>query len=224
MQNKIEGIHAVFEAIDAHVPIEQIYVGNYVKNKKIKGKIVDKQFLDKLSDTGRHQGVIAIAKPFKYGELKLDNDPSLIVILDHIQDSGNLGAIIRSAEAVGADAVVIPNKRAAQVTPTTYKTSAGAIFNIPVVQVANIPSTIDKLKNNGYWIAAASEHTDKFIWNENLKGKIGLVMGSEHDGVSQLVLKKSDFKVKLPIPGKVESLNVAQAATACMYEWLRQNA
>ena len=148
---------------------------------------------------------------------------ALVVVLDHLTDAGNLGAIARSAESVGAAGIVIPNKRAARVTAATYKSSAGAISHIPVAQVANIASTLDRLKEEGFWVAAATEHAADVIWDANLKGKIALVMGNEGEGVSRLVLEHCDFGVKLPQVGDISSLNVAQASTACMYEWLRQN-
>ena len=148
---------------------------------------------------------------------------ALVVVLDHITDAGNLGAIARSAECVGASGIVIPNKRAARVTAATYKSSAGAISHIPVTQVANLVSTIERLKDEGFWVAAATEHASDLIWQSNLKGKIALVMGNEGEGVSRLVLENCDFGVKLPQVGEISSLNVAQASTACMYEWLRQN-
>ena len=151
------------------------------------------------------------------------NGRALIVVCDHITDAGNLGAVARSAEAVGASGLVIPNKRAARVTPATYKSSAGAIAHIPVSQVANIASTLERFKEEGFWVAAASEHASEVVWKANLKGKIVLVLGNEAEGVSRLALDTSDFAVKLPMEGAVSSLNVAQAGTALMYEWLRQN-
>ena len=145
------------------------------------------------------------------------------MVLDHITDAGNLGAIARSAESVGAAGIVIPNKRAAHVTAATYKSSAGAISHINVTQVANLSQTIERLKKEGFWVCAASEHAQEVAWKSNLKGKIALVMGNEGEGVSRLVLENCDFGVKLPQVGEISSLNVAQASTACMYEWLRQN-
>ena len=133
------------------------------------------------------------------------------------------GAIARSAESVGACGIIIPNKRAAHVTAATYKSSAGAIAHIPVSQVANISTCLDRLKKEGFWVAAATEHAQEYVWDANLKGRIVLVMGNEGEGVSRLVLESCDFGVKLPQVGDISSLNVAQASTACMYEWLRQN-
>lgn len=148
---------------------------------------------------------------------------ALIVILDHVTDAGNLGAIARSADAVGASGIIIPNKRAAGVTAATYKSSAGAISHMPVAQVSNIVGAIERLKKEGYWVAGASEKATEDLWHSNLQGRIALVMGSEGEGISRLVQENCDFFISLPQLGQVESLNVAQSATAIMYEWLRQN-
>ena len=120
-------------------------------------------------------------------------------------------------------ASIIPNKRSARVEASTYKSSAGAITHVPVAQVSNIVQSIHRLQEEGFWVCAATEHTDDLVWNANLKGKIAIVLGNEHDGVSRLVLEHCDMYAKLPLEGEVASLNVAQAATAVMYEWLRQN-
>ena len=239
----IESPRAVSEALHACVPISKIYIGNYINLKQNKGiseivriaqsqnikvEKVDKSVLEEHSARGSHQGCLALAKPFEYAkidnvlETTKDKVKSLIVILDHIEDAGNLGAIARSALAFGASALIIPNDRAASVTSTTYKTSAGAVFKLPIVKVSNINAVIETLKQNEYWVASASEHSSENIWDTNLKGKIAMVFGNEHNGVSKLVLENSDFIVKLPI-SNIESLNVAQAATACMYEFVRQN-
>jgi 23S rRNA (guanosine2251-2'-O)-methyltransferase len=190
--------------------------------------------LDAASERGSHQGVVAQAAPFAYANLQdvveralaqaVENGGrALVVVLDHITDAGNLGAIVRSAHTVGASGVIIPNKRSCQVTSATYKSSAGAIAHLPVARVSNLVGAMEALKQEGFWIAGASEHAKDVIWDANLTGKTALVMGSEGEGISRLVLENCDFLVKLPQVGKVESLNVAQAATACMYEWLRQN-
>ena len=240
----IIGPRAISEALGAKAPIEKLLVGNYVNLKQnhgvaeivriaqsqnIKVEKTDKSVLEERSNHANHQGCLAIARPFKYNKIEdvlattKEKVKSLIVILDHIEDAGNLGALARSALAFGVSALIIPNSRAAQVTATTYKTSAGAVFNLPIVRVSNINACIEQLKQNEYWVASASEHGSQNIWDTNLKGKIALVLGNEHKGVSKLVLENSDFIVKLPI-SNIESLNVAQAGTACMYEWVRQNA
>ena len=180
----IESPRAIGEALGASAPIEKLLVGNYVNLKQnkaidsilriaqsqnIKVEKVDKSELEEHSVRGAHQGCLALAKPFEYAkidevlEATKDQVKSLIVILDHIEDAGNLGALARSALAFNASALIIPNDRAASVTSTTYKTSAGAVFRLPIVKVANINATIEQLKQSEFWIASASEHGSENI-------------------------------------------------------------
>lgn len=247
MADYIEGKHPVIEALRGGVPIERVLLADNLKRdglvqdilRKAKAagvptETVRRAELDAKSERGSHQGVMAQAAPFAYAGLgdvikraakqaeRLDGQ-ALVVILDHITDAGNLGAIIRSAEVVGAAGVVIPNKRSARVTAATYKSSAGAVSRIPIAQVANIKQTCERLQEAGFWVAGASEKADTVIWNANLKGKMVLVMGNEGEGLARLTQEACDFLVALPQAGEVGSLNVAQAATACMFEWLRQN-
>lgn len=240
----IFGKRAVSEALRAQVPISQILIANNITRDKSINDIVSRAKADSIEvrevpkakidarveglSGGSHQGIVALAEPFDYADLTavlngIDAGPALIVVCDHITDAGNLGAIIRSAESVGAAGVVIPNRRCAQVTPVTYKTSAGALAHIPIIQVANISRALDELKESGFWVVGATEHSDDLVWDTDLEGRIALVLGNEHDGISQLVLKSCDMRCKLPQNGSVSSLNVAQASTVFMYEWLRQN-
>ena len=247
MAGYIEGKRPIVEALRTHVPMKCILMADNVqrdslindilrKAKKydVPVKSISRKKLDEISERGSHQGVIAETKPFDYVNVTTileaaeksaaeHDGRALIVVLDHLTDAGNLGAIARSAESVGACGIIIPNKRAAHVTAATYKSSAGAIAHIPVSQVANISTCLDRLKKEGFWVAAATEHAQEYVWDANLKGRIVLVMGNEGEGVSRLVLESCDFGVKLPQVGDISSLNVAQASTACMYEWLRQN-
>lgn len=247
MADYIEGKRPVIEALRTGVPMRRILMADNIKRDPlvndiqrkakrfdVEVQLVPRKKLDDLSDRGSHQGVIAEAKPFEYrgiNELIQDacayagehDGRALVVVLDHLTDAGNLGAVTRSAEAVGASGIVIPNKRSARVDAATYKSSAGAIAHMPVAQVANLVQAMARLKDEGFWIAGATEHSEGSIWDANLKGKIALVMGNEHDGLSRIVMESCDFLCKLPLEGEVASLNVAQAATACMYEWLRQN-
>ena len=149
--------------------------------------------------------------------------PALVVVLDHVTDAGNFGAIVRSAEVVGAAGVVIANKRAAEVTVATYKTSAGAVMHLPIARVPNIARALEDLKQAGFWCVGASEHAEGSCWESPLTGRIALVMGSEGEGISRLVLETCDDLTRLPQRGVTESLNVAQATTALAYEWLRVN-
>jgi 23S rRNA (guanosine2251-2'-O)-methyltransferase len=188
---------------------------------------VPRQRLDALSSHGAHQGIVCQAAPYRYASLadviaRAGEGDALVVVLDHVTDQGNLGAIVRSAEVVGAAGVVIAKARAAGVGVGAYKTSAGAVMHIPVAQVANLSSAIDELKAAGFWAAAASEHAEQDVWSAPLGGRIALVMGSEGEGISRLVLEHCDFGCRLPQRGRVESLNVAQAATVMCYEWLRR--
>ncbi len=243
----IEGKRAVIEALRTGILITGVLMADNLKrdslvqdilrkakNLQVPVKNISRKKLDEISEHGSHQGIIAVAKPFEYvnvtsilkqAEMSAQNNNgrALIVVLDHITDVGNLGAIARSAEAVGAAGIIIPNKRAARVTAAVYKSSAGAISHIPVAQVVNISNCLGRLQEKGFWAAAATEHAQDIIWDANLQGKIALVVGNESEGVSHLVLENCDFRVKFPQVGSVSSLNVAQAATACMYEWLRQN-
>lgn len=247
MADYIEGKRPLVEALRIHVPFKVILMADNVKHdsliadieRKAKRmnvpvKLVPRKKLDELSERGSHQGVMGQTVPFTYHSggdiIKAANayaeehdGRALIVMLDHITDAGNLGAIVRSADAVGASGVIIPSKRAAGVTAATYKSSAGAVVHMPVAQVPNLVQIIERAKKEGFWVAGASEQKDGCIWDTNLKGKILLVMGNEGEGLSRLTQENCDFFVALPMEGKVGSLNVAQASTACMYEWLRQN-
>ena len=253
MAEFIEGKRPVIEALRTGMPVKRVLLADNAKRdgliedilRKAKAagvavQTVPRKRLDEMSKLGErdsHQGVMAETRPFAYltGAEAINvaderaaaegvNNASLIVVLDHITDAGNLGAIIRSAEVLGAAAVVIPNKRSAFVTPATYKSSAGAVAHMPVAQVANLVQFLESAKKAGYWVAGASEHAQGSIWQSNLKGKMVLVLGSESEGVSRVMLDACDLFVRIPQAGKVESLSVAQAASVCMYEWVRQNA
>ena len=148
---------------------------------------------------------------------------ALIIALDHITDVGNFGAVVRSAEVVGALGIVIPKKRSVAVNDAVYRASAGAIDYLKVAREANITDSLRRLKEEGFWIGGASEHAKGDIWESPLEGRLVVVMGAEDSGLSRLVSETCDFKFKLPQQGFTQSLNVAQAATAIMYEWLRRS-
>ncbi len=179
------------------------------------------------------QGVIAKAAPFPYATVSdlvkvaderfAETGRALIVLCDHLTDAGNLGAIARSAECVGAAGIIIPKARSVHVTAATYKSSAGAIAHLDVAEVPNLTQAIGALKDAGFWVVAATEHARDLLWDTNMEGRIALVMGNEQAGVSELVRKNCDLECKLPMFGQLSSLNVAQASTVMMYEWLRQN-
>ena len=237
----LEGRHALVEALNAKVPISKIYVSDAARRDKRVDQTLrramklgvdivksSREQLDAHSSHGAHQGIIARVKPFAYcgldalvkaAEGKRD---ALVVACDHITDAGNFGALCRTAEVVGACGVLIPNKRQAGVTCATYKTSAGAVAYLPIAPEANLARSLERLKREGFWVVGASEHADTIAWDASLSGRIVLVVGSESDGLSDLVARTCDVLVKLPQAGRVESLNVAQATTALAYEWVRQ--
>ena len=237
----IEGRRAAAEALRTGFPVKRALVAKGLEQDRdiarltdelaaanIQVKYVPRAQLDALSSHGAHQGIVLETAPFPYATIQdviahAGDGPALVVVLDHVTDAGNFGAIVRSAEVVGAAGVVIANKRAAEVTVTTYKTSAGAVMHLPIAQVPNLTRALDDLKAAGFWAVGASEHAAETCWEADLTGRVALVMGSEGEGISRLILEQCDLLTKLPQRGATESLNVAQAATALCYEWLRQN-
>ena len=240
----IEGRRAVAEALDAGVSIRIAYVQDGAGSSEgadralaalvrrladagVECEAVPRSRLDRLSSHGAHQGIVVKTKPFSYATIEdviaaAGEGDALVVVLDHVTDEGNFGAIVRSAEVVGAAGVVVANARAATVGPGAYKTSAGAVLHLPIAQVPNLARAIDRLKEAGFWACAATEHAEQDVWHAPVYGRLALVMGSEGEGVSRLVLDHCDFCARLPQRGRVESLNVAQATTVMCYEWLRR--
>ena len=237
----IEGRRAVEEALGAGVPLKSALVqiqsldadpalerlAQRLGAAGVSVERVPRHRLDQLSSHGAHQGVIVRAKPFQYAELgdviaAAGKGNALVLVLDHVTDEGNFGAIVRTAEVVGAAGVVIAKARSASVGVGAYKTSAGAVLHIPIAQVSNLARAVEELKAAGFWACASTEHATDDVWSAPLAGRVALVMGSEGEGISRLVLEKCDFACKLPQRGRVESLNVAQACTVMCYEWLRR--
>lgn len=189
---------------------------------------VDKERLDRLANSGHHQGVVAQAAAYEYAEVEdilniareREEDP-FIFILDEIEEPHNLGAIIRTANLAGAHGVIIPKRRAVGLTATVAKTSAGAINYTPVAKVTNISKTIDELKKQGMWFVCA-DMGGETMYNLNLKGSIGLVIGNEGSGVSRLVKEKCDYIASIPMKGDIDSLNASVAAGVLAYEIVRQ--
>ncbi len=236
----IEGRRAAAEVLRTGFPVRRALVADgagdaalselvaSVKAAGIPISWVPRAQLDARSSHGAHQGVMLEVGTFPYAALadviaRAGDGPALVVVLDHVTDAGNFGAIVRSAEIVGAAGVVIASRRAAEVTVATCKTSAGAVMHLPIARVPNIARALSDLKEAGFWVVGASEHADVSCWETPLGGRVALVMGSEGDGLSRLVRETCDDLTKLPQRGVIESLNVAQAATALCYEWLRQN-
>lgn len=236
----IAGRNAVIEALKADKQIDVLYMLQGVqtgsvgkifalaKEKRVVIKTVTAQKLDTLSGGVAHQGVIAVASVAEYVEIedilaaaKKKNEQPFIIICDEIEDPHNLGAIIRTAEAVGVHGVIIPKRRSATLTQVVYKTSAGAAAVVPVCKTANIASAVELLKKVGVWVYSAD--MDGKNWCEvDYAGGVALVIGSEGFGVSRIVKEQSDFIVSLPMSGQINSLNASVAAGVLMYEISRQ--
>lgn len=236
----IEGRNPVIEALKNDREIEKIMVNKAAREGSIKKIIamardnnvivqqVDRHKLDEMSESHSHQGVIAIIGEYKYYELdevleipKKKGEEPFFIILDGVTDPHNLGSIIRTADAVGAHAVIIPKRRSAQITPVVAKASAGAVEYVPVCKVTNIANTIKILKENGLWIAAVDMDGGAF-YQQDLSGALALVVGSEGSGISRLVKQNCDFTVSMPMSGNVTSLNASVAGGILLYEVYRQ--
>lgn len=243
MSEIIEGRNAVLEALRSGARLERILLASGTKPNPALDEIVKRagdagvpvqqaprQELDRRSARGAHQGVMAFGPAFEYAELEdvlraaREKKRSLLVLLDHVTDPGNLGAVIRSVEVAGGDAVLIPHDRAASIGPVSHKASAGATAYLPVAQVGNIAQALEALKAAGYWIAGADERGESTLWEAPLDGRLALVLGAEGAGLARLVRERCDFLVSIPVAGHVSSLNVAQAATLLAFEWVRRGA
>ena len=236
----IEGRNAVIEAFRAGKPIDKLFVLDGCQDGPVRTIVreakkhdtiiiyVDKERLDQISETGKHQGVIAYAAAYEYAEvediLKIaeeKGEPPFLILLDNIEDPHNLGAIIRTANLAGAHGIIIPKRRAVGLTATVAKTSAGAINYTPVAKVTNLAKTIEELKEKGLWFVCA-DMDGEVMYKQDLKGAIGLVIGSEGEGVSRLVKEKCDFTASIPMKGDIDSLNASVAAGVLAYEIVRQ--
>lgn len=237
----VEGRNPVIEAIKGDREIDKILIAKgseqgsiqkiigMAKEKKIVIQYVEKAKLDSMSETKAHQGVIALVTPYSYKTVEDimktaedKNEDPLIIILDEIEDPHNLGAIIRTAECVGAHGVIIPKRRAVGLTPVVIKASAGAVEHMNIAKVSNIASTIEELKESGVWIYGTDMKGEQDYFQRDLTGPIAIVIGSEGKGIGRLIKEKCDFLVKIPMAGKVSSLNASVAASVMMYEVLRQ--
>lgn len=237
---QIEGRNAVIEAFRSGKTIDKVYVLDgcqdgpilTIKREARKQdaiiKYVEKERLDQLSTTGKHQGVIAMCAAYEYSEMedifKLAEEKGedlFVIMLDNIEDPHNLGAIIRTANQAGAHGVIIPKNRAVGLTATVAKTSAGALNYTPVVKVTNLAQTIEELKKKGLWFVCA-DMDGELMYDCNLKGPIGLVVGSEGEGVGRLVKEKCDYVARIPMKGNIDSLNASVATGVLAYEIVRQ--
>ena len=238
----IEGRNAVLEAFRAGKTIDKLYIQNGCKDGPIQSilreakkgdtiiNFVEKERLDQMSTSGKHQGVIAQAAAYEYAEVEdilaaaeAKGEAPFILILDGIEDPHNLGAIIRTANQAGAHGIIIPKRRAAGLTAVVARTSAGAINYTPVAKVTNIVRTMEELKKRGIWFVCADMDGD-VMYRVDMTGPIGLVIGNEGNGVSRLVKEACDFTASIPMKGDVDSLNASVAAGVLAYEIVRQRA
>ncbi len=239
-ENMIEGRNAVLEAFRSGKPVDKLFVLDGCQDGPVRTivreakkhdtlvQFVDKERLSQLSQTGRHQGVIAYTAAYEYAQVEdmlalaeeRGEDPFLI-LLDDIEDPHNLGAIIRTANLAGAHGVIIPKRRAVGLTATVAKTSAGAINYTPVAKVTNLTKTMKELKEKGLWFVCADMGGES-MYKLNLTGPIGLVIGNEGEGVSRLVKETCDFVASIPMKGDIDSLNASVATGVLAYEIVRQ--
>lgn len=236
----IEGRNAVIEAFRSGKTIDKLFVQDGCQDGPVKTIVreakkhdtiisfVSRERLDQMSETGKHQGVMAYAAAYQYAEvedmLKLaeeKGEPPFLFLLDGIEDPHNLGAIIRTANQAGAHGVIIPKRRAVGLTSTVAKTSAGALNYTPVAKVTNLSATIEELKERGLWFVCA-DMGGELMYRMNLTGPIGLVIGNEGEGVSRLVKEKCDMVASIPMKGDIDSLNASVAAGILAYEIVRQ--
>ena len=240
MSEQIEGRNAVLEAFRSGKCVDKLFildgcqdgpVRHIAREARKKDTIINyvvKERLDQLSETGAHQGVIAQVAAYEYASVedilakaKEKGEDPFIFILDNIEDPHNLGAIIRTANLAGAHGVIIPKRRAVGLTSTVAKTSAGALNYTPVAKVTNLGHTIDELKEQGMWFVCA-DMGGETMYNLNLTGPIGVVIGNEGEGVSRLIREKCDFVASIPMKGDIDSLNASVAAGVLGYEIVRQ--
>ena len=236
----IEGRNAVIEALRAGKLIDRLLIQDgaqdgpiqtirrEAKKRDVLVRFVAKERLAQLSGTGRHQGVIAYAAAYAYAEVadilaaaRAKNEPPFLILLDNIEDPHNLGAIIRTANLAGAHGVIIPKNRAVGLTAAVARTSAGALNYTPVARVTNLARTMEELKKEGLWFACA-DMDGTTMYQLDLTGPIGLVIGSEGDGVGRLVKEKCDYVASIPMKGDIDSLNASVAAGVLAYEIVRQ--
>ncbi len=239
-ESTIEGKNAVLEAFRAGKTIDRLFILDGARDGAVSSILreakkgdtiitfVKRERLDQMSETKNHQGVIAYAAAYEYAEVsdileaaRAKGEPPFIILLDGIEDPHNLGAIIRSANLAGAHGVIIPKRRAAGLTSTVAKTSAGALNYTPVAKVTNLTATMEELKKEGMWFACA-EMGGQSMYDCNLTGSLGLVIGSEGEGVSRLVKEHCDFATSIPMKGDIDSLNASVAAGILMFEAARQ--
>ena len=239
--DQIEGRNSVLELLESGKDVNKIFVTRGEKHgsiNKILGiakerKIIvvekDKRQMDEMAQEENYQGVIAIVPPFEYVEIsdilevaKERNEDPFVIVLDGIEDPHNLGSIIRTAETAGVHGVIIPKRRAASVNSTVNKASAGAVEHMKIARVTNISDAIEELKQAGLWVCGTAVDTNKYYYNQDLTGPLAIVIGNEGKGIGEKVKKNCDFLVKIPMKGKVQSLNASVSTGIVVYEAVKQ--
>ena len=239
--DQVEGRNSVIELLESGRDINKIYISNgekhgsinkiieLAKKRKVVISQVDRNKINQMSQTDNNQGVIAIVPPFDYCDVedilqdaKNKNEDPFVVILDGIEDPHNLGSIIRTAETAGVHGIIIPKRRAAQVNSTVNKVSAGAVEHMKIARVNNINDTIRELKDKGVWIVGTDGSADTIYYKQDLTGPIAIVVGSEGRGMNKLTMKNCDFLVKIPMIGKITSLNASVSGGIVLFEALKQ--
>ena len=239
--DQIEGRNSVLELLESGKDVNKIFVTRGEKHgsiNKILGiakerKIIvvekDKKQMDEMAQEENYQGVIAIVPPFEYVEIsdilqvaKERNEDPFVIVLDGIEDPHNLGSIIRTAETAGVHGVIIPKRRAASVNSTVNKASAGAVEHMKIARVTNISDAIEELKQAGLWVCGTAVDTNKYYYNQDLTGPLAIVIGNEGKGIGEKVKKNCDFLVKIPMKGKVQSLNASVSTGIVVYEAVKQ--
>lgn len=240
-QDQIEGRNSVLELLETGKDINKIFIEKgekhgsinkiigIARDRKIVTVEVDKNKLNQMAQTENHQGVIAIVPPFDYCEVqdildeaKTRGEQPFILILDGIEDPHNLGAIIRTAETAGVHGIIIPKRRACSVNSTVYKVASGAVEHMKIARVNNLNDEIKHLKENNVWIYGTAIEATKYYYEENLTGSIALIIGNEGEGLSRLVRENCDVLLKIPMKGKISSLNASVSAGIVMYEAVKQ--
>ena len=239
--DQVEGRNSVIELLESGKDINKIFITRGEKHGSI-NKIIamakekrvilvekDKRQMDEMAQNQNYQGVIAIVPPYEYCEIedileeaKRKQEDPFVLILDGIEDPHNLGSIIRTAETAGVHGIIIPKRRAAAVNSTVNKTSAGAVEHMKIARVTNISDSIERLKQAGLWICGTDINTETYYYNQDLKGPLGIVIGNEGSGMSDKVRKNCDFLVKIPMKGKVTSLNASVSTGIVVYEAVKQ--
>ena len=240
-EDQVEGRNAVIELLESGRDVNKIFITegerhgsinkiiSMAKERKIIITEISKTKMNQMAQTENNQGVIAIVPPFDYCEVedileeaKKRNEKPFILILDGIEDPHNLGSIIRTAETAGVHGIIIPKRRSASVNATVNKVSAGAVEHMKIARVNNINDTIKFLKENNIWIYGTDMQTDKYYYNEDFRGAVAIVIGSEGFGMNRLVKENCDFLIKIPMKGKITSLNASVSAGIVMYEAVKQ--